>query len=305
MTFLLVAVLLSAAENLTANLSTIWIAVGILAVVGILAAILLFLISKKFHVEEDPRIDEICELLPGANCGGCGFAGCRNLAETMVARGTMDGCSCPGTPKEKNDKIAAILGIEAGESTPKVAVVRCQGNCENSPAKVNYDGAVSCFYANSLFAGEGGCPNGCLGCGDCTLACTFGAISINAETQLPEVDEEKCVGCGACAKACPRGVIEIRHKGMKNRRVFVACNNKEKGAVAMKNCKAACIGCGKCAKVCPFEAITVENNLAYIDFTKCKACRKCVAECPKNAIVAVNFPAPAAPKPEAATAPQA
>ena len=298
MTFLLNAVALTAAENLTANLSTIWIAVGILAVVGVLAAILLFLISKKFHVEEDPRIDLICELLPGANCGGCGFAGCRNLAETMVARGTMDGCSCPGTPKEKNDKIAEILGIEASENIPKIAVVRCQGNCENSPAKVNYDGAVSCFYANSLFAGEGGCPNGCLGCGDCTTACNFGAITINPETQLPEVDEEKCVGCGACAKACPRGVIEIRNKGMKNRRVFVACNNKEKGAVAMKNCKAACIGCGKCAKVCPFEAITVENNLAYIDFTKCKACRKCVAECPKNAIVAVNFPAPAAPKPE-------
>lgn len=269
-------------------------AVLILAIIGILAAIILYFISKKFHVEEDPRIDEICELLPGANCGGCGFAGCRNLAETMVARGTMDGCSCPGTPKEKNDKIAAILGIEAADSTPKVAVIRCQGSCENSPAKVGYDSELSCVFANSLFVGEGLCPNGCLGCGDCVKNCNFGAITINPETKLPEVDEDKCVGCGVCAKNCPRGVIEIRFKGPKSRRVYVACNNKEKGAVAMKYCKASCIGCGKCAKVCPFEAITVENNLAYIDFKKCKMCKKCVAECPKGAIVAVNFPAPAA-----------
>ena len=288
-------------------LGILWKAVLILGIVGLVAAVVLFFIAKKFHVEEDPRIDQICELLPGANCGGCGFAGCRNLAETMVARGTMEGCSCPGTPKEKNEQIAAILGIEAADSTPKVAVVRCQGSCENSPAKVSYDSEISCFFANSLYAGEGLCPNGCLGCGDCVKACNFGAITIDPATKLPVVDEEKCVGCGVCAKTCPRTVIEIRHKGLKNRRVYVACNNKEKGAVAMKNCKAACIGCGKCAKVCPFEAITVENNLAYIDFTKCKMCKKCVAECPKNAIVAVNFPAPVAKpaekpaeKPEAA-----
>ena len=285
--------------------STIWIAVGILAAVGVFAAILLFIISKKFHVEEDPRIDMIVEFLPGANCGGCGFAGCRNLAETMVARNTMEGCTCPGNTKENNDKIAEILGVEAGDTTPKVAVVRCQGSCENSPAKVGYDAAPSCFFANTLFAGEGLCPNGCLGCGDCVRACNFGAIHIDELTKLPVVDEEKCVGCGVCAKNCPRGVLEVRPKGTKNRRVYVACNNKEKGAIAMKNCKAACIACGKCAKACPFEAITVENNLAHIDFTKCKACRKCVAECPKGAIVAVNFPAPkvdAAPKNEETTA---
>jgi len=286
---------------LNVDVAVLWQAALILAVIGVLAAVILFFIAKKFHVEEDPRIDLIVECLPGANCGGCGFAGCRNLAENMVARGTMEGCSCPGNSKENNAKIAGILGIEAGETTPKIAVVRCQGSCENAPAKVQYDSAFSCAFANNLFAGENGCPNGCLGCGDCVKACNFGAISIDPETRLPIVDEEKCVGCGVCAKNCPRGVIEIRAKGPKNRRVYVACNNKEKGAVAMKNCKAACIGCGKCAKVCPFEAITVENNLAYIDFTKCKMCKKCVAECPKNAILAVNFPAP---KPAPAPAPE-
>ena len=118
-------------------------------------------------------------------------------------------------------------------------------------------------------------------------------------TGLPVVDEDKCTACGACAKACPKGVIEIRNKGRRNMRVFVSCVNKDKGAAARKACKAACIGCSKCAKVCPFEAITVENNLAYIDFTKCKLCKKCVAECPTGAIHAVNFPV-VKPKPEAA-----
>ena len=121
-------------------------------------------------------------------------------------------------------------------------------------------------------------------------------------TGLPVVDEEKCTACGACAKACPKNIIEIRNKGRRNMRVFVSCVNKDKGAVARKACKAACIGCSKCAKVCPFEAITVENNLAYIDFTKCKLCKKCVAECPTGAIHAVNFPV-VKPKPAAAPAP--
>ncbi len=290
---------------LAVEVAILWKAMLILFIIGILAAVVLYFIAKKFHVEEDPRIDEICALLPGANCGGCGYAGCRNLAETAVKRGTMEGCTCPGNTKENNAKIAQILGVDAGETVPKVAVVRCQGSCTNSPAKVSYDAAESCFFANSLFAGEGLCPNGCLGCGDCVHACNFHAIHIDPETKLPVVDETKCVGCGVCAKSCPRGVIEVRPKGLKDRRVYAACNNKEKGAVAMKNCKAACIGCGKCVKACPFEAITVENNLAYIDPAKCKMCRKCVAECPKNAIVAVNFPAPVAPKPAPAPKPEA
>jgi ferredoxin len=146
-------------------------------------------------------------------------------------------------------------------------------------------------------AGETACGFGCLGCGDCVEACQFDAIRINPETGIAEVDEEKCVACGACSKACPRGVIEIRKKGPKGRRVYVSCVNKDKGPAAMKACQVSCIGCGKCEKECAFGAITVENNLAYIDFQKCRLCRKCEKVCPKHAIVAVNFPAPK-PKPE-------
>lgn len=140
-------------------------------------------------------------------------------------------------------------------------------------------------------AGETACGFGCLGCGDCVAACQFGAITINNETGLPEVDEDKCTSCGACVKACPRKIIELRKKGPKGRRVYVSCVNKDKGPVAMKACKTACIGCGKCEKECPFGAITVTNNLSYIDPDKCRLCRKCEKVCPTHAIVAVNFPA--------------
>lgn len=279
--------------TMTPTVTTILYAALIIGAIGMIAAVILYFVSKAFKVIEDPRIDEVAEHLPGANCGGCGFAGCRALAEAIVKANTLDGYKCPAGGDMK--AIAGVMGLEAAEAEPMVAVVRCNGSCENAPAKVKYDSALSCQFATSIYAGESACPFGCLGCGDCVKACKFDAIHIDDTTGLPVVDEEKCVGCGACAKTCPRKVIEIRLKGKLGRRVFVSCVNKEKGAAARKNCSAACIGCGKCAKTCPFEAITVENNLAYIDFTKCKSCRKCVAECPTGAIHAVNFP----PKKEA------
>lgn len=267
--------------------TTIIYAVLTVGIIGMVAAVILYFVSKVFYVEEDPRIDLVQACLPNANCGGCGFAGCRAMAEAIVKNNDLNVAYCPGSD---TDKIAEIMNLNAVQHDPQVSVVRCSGSCEHAPAKSFYDSALTCAFANSLFAGESACPYGCLGCGDCVSVCQFDAIHINPETHLPEVDEELCVGCKACANACPRGVLEIRNKGKNGRRVYVACNNKEKGAVAKKNCSAACIGCGKCAKVCPFEAITLENNLAYIDYKKCKACRKCVSECPSGAIVAVNFP---------------
>ena len=277
------------------NIQFIIYAAVILGAIALIAAVILFFVSKVFKVIEDPRIDEVAEVLPGANCGGCGFAGCRNLAEAIVKAGTLEGFSCPAGGSSVGENIAAILGLEAVAAEPLIAVVRCNGSCENAPAKNIYDGAPSCAFASSLFAGESACPSGCLGYGDCVQACMFDAIYIDSETKLPVVISERCGGCGGCTKVCPRQLIEIRHKGKKERRVFVACRNTEKGAVAKKNCAVACIGCGKCAKACAFEAITVENNLAYIDFTKCKLCRKCVSECPTQAIHECNFP----PKKEA------
>ena len=265
-------------------------AVLVLGIIGAIFGILLYFIAQKFKVIEDPKIDEIADVLPGANCGGCGKAGCRALAEAFAKQGNMEGLRCPAGGDEVAAKVAAILGIEASTAEPQVAVIRCSIGCTALEPKSKYQGMQSCAFANGLYVGESGCAYGCLGLGDCYKACQFDAIKLDPETGFPIVDDNKCVGCGACTQACPRHVIELRNKGTKNRRVYVSCVNKEKGAIARKTCANACIGCGKCAKICPFGAITVENNLAYIDYTKCKLCRKCESECPTGAIKAVNFP---------------
>ncbi|MGN0190371.1 MAG: Fe-S cluster domain-containing protein [Candidatus Cryptobacteroides sp.] len=282
----------------------IW-TIAVITLLGLVLAVSIFLVAKKFTVKEDPRIDQVEAVMPGANCGGCGFAGCRAFATACVGADNLDKTFCPVGGNETMKKVADILGMAVQEKAPMVAVVRCNGSCANRPETSSYDGAKSCRVKASLYAGDTACRYGCLGCGDCVKACAFGAIKMDSETGLPVVDQEKCTACGACAKACPKGVIEIRNKGPRDMRVYVSCINKDKGAVARKACKAACIGCGKCAKVCAHDAIVVENNVAYIDFTKCKLCRKCVLECPTGAIHDVNFPKPAvkpAPKPAAAPA---
>lgn len=282
-------------------MSFILSAVIVLGCIALVAAVILYVCSKKFAVKEDPRIAQVTEVLPGANCGGCGFPGCSGMADALVKgadAGSLEGLNCPVGGADVMGKVADLLGMAIANSDPMVAVVRCNGTCELRPRIASYDGLKTCTAMNACGAGETGCGFGCLGCGDCVGACQFDAIHINPETGLPEVDEEKCTACGACAKACPRNIIELRKKGPKGRRIFVSCVNKDKGAVAMKACKSACIGCGKCQKECKFEAITIENNLSYIDFTKCRMCKKCVDACPTKAIQAVNFPAPK-PKPVA------
>ena len=272
--------------------NTVILTVVILTVLGLLLALILFWVAKKFKVEEDPRIDEVEKVMPGANCGGCGFAGCRAFADAAVKAGNLDHQFCPVGGNETMKKVASILGIEVAEKAPQVAVVRCNGTCENRPRVNVYDGVQSCKVKSALYSGDTLCSFGCVGCGDCVAACAFGAISMNPLTGLPVVDETTCTAGGACAKACSKGVIELRNMGTtpkNNRRVYVSCINKDKGGVARKACTAACIGCGKCAKVCKFDAITIENNLSYIDYTKCKACGQCYFECPTGAIHVVNF----------------
>lgn len=268
-------------------------AVTSLGVIGIAAAVILYFVAQKFKVIEDPRIDEVEDALPSANCGGCGFAGCRAYAEATVIQaendGNLDGLNCPVGGNEVMADVAKILGLEVEEQDPLIAVLRCNGSFKNSPKKVSYEGATSCAFAHNLFGGNGGCPYGCLGEGDCVKSCTFDAIHMNPETGLPVVND-KCVACGACVEACPRDILELRPKGKKDRRIFVSCINKEKGGPAKKNCSTACIGCGKCFKVCKFDAITMKDNLAYIDPLKCKLCRKCEPECPTGAIHELNFP---------------
>lgn len=261
-----------------------------LSIIGTLSAIILYFVAQKFKVYEDPRIDLVEASLPGANCGGCGFAGCRAFADACVSKGELADLFCPVGGNDCMSGVAGILGIEAVKKDPKVAVVRCNGTCEHRPKTNIYDGTMSCAVAASLYAGDTGCSYGCLGCGDCAVSCDFDALHMNPVTGLPEVDDDKCVACGACVKACPKTLIELRKKAPKDRKIFVSCRNMDKGGVAKKSCSVACIGCSKCEKECKYDAITMANNLAFIDSDKCKLCRKCVTVCPTNAIIELNFP---------------
>lgn len=270
--------------------NTLLFAVISLSAIGVISAIILYFVAQKFRVIEDPRIDIVAELLPGANCGGCGLAGCRAFAEEVVRAEDLSKLNCPVSSNEAMKQIAAALGLEATEKDPMIAVVRCSGSRVNAPQKVIYDSAVSCAFAHSLSSGESGCPNGCLSYGDCVVSCKFDAIYIDSVTGLPVVSDAHCVACGACVTACPRSIIELRPKGKKDRRIYVSCVNTEKGGPAKKNCSVACIGCGKCVKECPYDAITLVNNLAYIDYNKCRLCRKCEPVCPTGAILETNFP---------------
>lgn len=270
--------------------TTILLTVITLSLLGIVLAVILYFVAEKFKVYEDPRIDEVEAMLPGANCGGCGYPGCRGLSDAIVKSDAMDGLFCPVGGNSTMQAIAKHLGREAAANEPMVAVLRCNGTKAVRKSLNTYNGAPTCAIASATYAGQTGCQYGCLGFGDCAVSCSFGAIVMDDATGLPIIDEEKCTSCGACVKACPKMIIELRKKGPKGRRVFVSCINKDKGAVARKACSSACIGCGKCVKTCPFEAITLENNVAYIDFNKCKLCRKCVVVCPTSAIHEVNFP---------------
>lgn len=227
------------------------------------------------------------------------------MADALVKgadAGSIEGLFCPVGGQKVMENVADLLGMTVEKTDPMVAVVRCNGTCENRPRIAEYNGLRTCAAIHATGAGETACGFGCLGCGDCVSACQFEAIHMNPETGLPEVDDEKCTACGACVKACPRSIIELRKKGPKNRRIYVQCVNKDKGPAAMKACKVSCIACGKCFKACKFDAITIENNLSYIDYNKCKMCRKCVNECPTHAITALNFPVKKTVKVEEKTA---
>lgn len=265
-------------------------AIILLGITGAVAALILYVLSRKFEVREDARIAQTLEALPGANCGGCGFAGCGGFAAACVGAASLEGLSCPVGGAEVMKNVASIMGKNADEQVARVAVVRCNGTCEARRRTNVYDGARSCAVAAALYGGETACSFGCLGLGDCAGACAFDAIHVNLTTGLAEVTEARCTACGACVKACPKGIIEMRKKGPKSRRIFVSCVNRDKGGAARRACANACTGCSKCLRECAFEAIRIADNLAYIDDAKCRLCRKCTAACPQGAIRELNFP---------------
>jgi Na+-translocating ferredoxin:NAD+ oxidoreductase subunit B len=269
---------------------TIIYTIATLSIIGTSSAVILYFVAQKFKVFEDPRIDDTEQALPGANCGGCGFAGCRAFAEACVKANDLSGLSCPVGGNETMGKVADILGLVAEKKDPRTAYIRCNGTCDHRPKTSNFDGATTCAIAASVYSGETDCQFGCLGYGDCFDVCEFDAIDLRSGLGVPLIIDDKCVACGKCIDACPKNLIELRKQFPKNRKIVVACRNTDKGGVARKACSVACIGCSKCEKECAYGAITIENNLAFIDSDKCKLCRKCVPVCPTNSILELNFP---------------
>lgn len=261
------------------NMSNILIASASIGGMGLIFGSALAFASQKFAVETDPRVLEILEVLPGANCGGCGFPGCGGLA-AAVAAGEAPVNGCPVGGPDCAAKVAAIMGIEADTGPRKVARVLCKGDCDNALERFTYDGITDCKAAIMLAGGSKACQNGCMGLGTCERACPFDAIHVNSKG-LAVVNAEKCVACGLCIKACPKSVIAYVPY---SQQVVVDCKNGEKGGHVKKNCSVACIACGICEKNCPFDAIHVTDNLAKIDYDKCTSCMVCVEKCPTKAI---------------------
>ena len=250
----------------------------IVGVVGLILGILLCIAAVKFKVETDPREEEILAVLPGSNCGGCGFAGCAQAAQAIAA-GNAPANACPVGGAAVAEKVAAIMGTTA-QVEKKTAFVKCAGTCQLAKERFLYEGNPSCLDAS--YVGSGGpkaCTYGCLGFGSCVSACPFDAIAIRDGVAV--VDPETCVACGKCVAACPKGLIELVPY---EKKVRVACSSRDGGKQVKLVCQTGCIGCKICQKNCPEGAISVENNLAHIDYEKCTGCGLCEQKCPVKII---------------------
>ncbi|MBQ1317082.1 MAG: RnfABCDGE type electron transport complex subunit B [Lachnospiraceae bacterium] len=249
-----------------------------ITIIGLLVGAGLVYVGKKFHVDVDERESAVREVLPGNNCGACGYAGCDAMA-AAIAKGEAQANGCPVGGKPVAEKIAAIMGTEAGEVIRKTAFVKCKGSCEYTQNQASYVGVQDCRSAVLGGLTFTSCDFGCLGLGSCVSVCPQGAIKITDGVAF--VDREKCVACGLCVKACPKGLIELIPY---ENHVAVQCSNKDRGPQVKKVCAAGCIGCMLCTKQCESDAIHVDANLAHIDYEKCTQCGKCAEKCPVKVI---------------------
>ncbi len=260
--------------------------VVILAVLGLLLGILLSVISIIMAVEKDETAEKLEEILPGANCGSCGFSGCSGYASALAKGETKETALCSPGGADVSKKISEALGVSGGEFVRRSAVVRCRGSWDVTSMAMEYRGIESCYASNQLFKGLGACSYGCIGFGDCKAVCEYDAISVN--NGVAKIDVKKCVACGKCVKACPKGIIELVPSAEEDRTVL--CMNSDKGALTRKICEVGCIGCGKCMKACEYGAVKVEHFIAKIDYDKCIGCGKCESECPRGCIMQFSLP---------------
>ncbi|MCD1146905.1 RnfABCDGE type electron transport complex subunit B [Peptoniphilus sp. KCTC 25270] len=250
----------------------------ILGVMGLVFGVVLAVAAKVFFVEMDPRVAQVLDALPGANCGACGFPGCEGLANAIAAGSApANGCAIGG--QEVAQEVASIMGVNAGEMEKEVAVVRCQGTCDAAKDKFQYNGLVDCRLMGDFAQGAKSCSSGCLGGGTCVAACEFDAIHV--VNGVAVVDKEKCVACRKCIDICPKNIIGLMPY---KQQTEVKCSTHDAGKVVRANCSVGCIACGICEKSCPKDAIHVTDNLAKIDYEKCINCGICASKCPTGAI---------------------
>ncbi len=265
-------------------MENVLITLAVVGGLGLLLGVLLALVSRFFGVEEDEREKKIRSLLPGINCGACGYRGCDDYAKAL-AEGTAKPNLCVPGAESVAKEIGGILGVEVEKAADMVAYVHCNGNCEATGKKTDYQGLPTCRAASMLFGGPDDCRFGCIGLGDCAKTCPVGAICLR--DGIAHVDSSVCIGCTLCTEICPKGIISMLPQ---NARAAVMCSSEDKGAAARKACKNACIACRKCENTCPHGAITVVDNVALIDYTKCTGCGECVKVCPTGCIKEVYFP---------------
>lgn len=266
-------------------MNSILIAVLIVGIIGLVCGIALAVTSILLAVPSDEKADAVTEMLPGANCGACGYSGCAGYASALSQGKTTNTALCNPGGSEVSKKIAEYLGLSAGEVEPMAAVVLCQGSRENASVKMEYKGVKSCKMASQLFGGPKDCVYGCLGFGDCVNACPYGAIQIC--DGVARINPAACKACKKCIETCPKGLIELLP--LNKSKAAVLCKNKDKGVLARKECKTACIGCMKCQKVCEAGAVTVTSFNAHVDTAKCTGCGKCREECPVKCIDILNL----------------
>lgn len=260
--------------------TTLLISAASMGGIGFVLAVVLAVADRKLFVKEDPRVEEINELLPGTNCGGCGYPGCKLLAEKLLA-GEAPPTACVAGGSDLANALAGALGVEVGEQSRMVAVVLCRGGDAEASRSVTYRGEKTCTAAD-LTGGDKDCAYGCLGYGECVDACNFDAMTMDPNG-LPVVFYDKCVGCGACARACPRDIIEMHPE---EHRLFVYCKNTDKGPQAKKVCKVACIGCTLCTKDCAVEGgITMQDNLAVVNHDLVEEDAEAIKRCPTKCIL--------------------
>ncbi|MCH5343154.1 MAG: RnfABCDGE type electron transport complex subunit B [Acetatifactor sp.] len=257
-------------------------AAAVIGIVGIFVGIFLGVAGLCFKVEVDEREEAVLAALPGNNCGGCGYAGCSGLA-AAIAKGEAAVNACPVGGEPVGNKVALIMGVDAGVTERKVAYVHCQGDCDKASSDYEYYGVKDCRMMS--FVPNGGpksCNSGCLGFGTCVQVCPFDAITV--ENGVAKVDKEKCRACGKCVENCPKHLIAlIPYRATQ----VVACSSTDKGPVTMKACQAGCIGCGVCVRNCPQKAVTVTDFHAVIDHERCIGCGACAEKCPKKVIVRI------------------